>query len=215
MLISTQNRPYLKSVFNRPPEAKSCGNKVFRYSSYFAPLNKGKRFTLVCYSFISACVSGLLLGCSPTTVFRRVPFIRIDSIKRHSWFWFSHISKKVFELAPSFADFYSFFGIDMCIFKLRIGASGIHGTPRPVNSSPGKSVSFDFFGNQLGLFAPAGFGFSINNIIPIPCINLPATAFANKWVVDTVNNHPISEFFTSVIYHGFGVRLFQRKSQVC
>lgn len=97
-----------------------------------------------------APIVGLFFSCSPFAIFKHITFIVINSFKRQSFRFFSHIGKKVFKgITPTRADLNATASIAIIKFKVRIFATVNHTAPNTISRCPAHTV-----------FKPVGFIFT-------------------------------------------------------
>ena len=102
---------------------------------------KANNFTVKRNSDCALLILRLLFGCFPLAVTRFVVPIVIDSVNRVSWWRFSHIGQKLFEIVkPLVADFNSSVHVAFKSRAFRIVASVFHATPNPICASSAFAV---------------------------------------------------------------------------
>jgi hypothetical protein len=116
---------FSQSTFNRPG-FKTPQKRRMRNVSALCPLSNGFGASVVCNSFISSLVVSLFFACSPFTVLKTVISIVVNSFKSQiRAIRIRHILYKIFDIKPSFADFYTTTSV---VFK-----GWAHGIATPVN----------------------------------------------------------------------------------
>ena len=130
------------SIFNRPTSTNSFTNCPSLKARFFRPL-------IDCFSkhvFIGSFVSGLFFNCRPSTIFRRIGTIVINTVNGMLCRWFqSHISKEIFKLKPSIANCNSSSSIEVIIGGVWIDAALPHSAPCP----PFRSFTFSMSGHGM------------------------------------------------------------------
>ena len=134
------------------------------------PLRQCFCFIVICYHMISSYIIGLFKSCSPFAIFRSVIFVIINSLKGKPFLSFTHISKKIGKVTPSFANFNSTPPIVFVCWILLIVTTLVHSMPRFMCEYilPSNAPLFD-------ISAPTRFSVSIQNLAagnngPIPAL---------------------------------------------
>lgn len=162
-------------------------------TKFFRKLTYCKIFTIQIINSIRAQIILLFFFCSPTTISRFITSVIINSIKRHIFWFFSHIFKKILKaINPICANRNSATSVISKKLTSRICTSLLHACPGAISFASGKprfGISQMKTGRPGGrpffMKTSTGMCFSIYQMIATNGFNFSAIAFAN----------PTSSFF--------------------
>lgn len=143
-----------ESVTDRPSAFQPQGDYGVSESRYSRPFRDSSGFVLKCEKAIGAAVLHLLKRGGPTTVFRAIIAVIVDTIKCHPFGPFAHILDEVFICPPTITHLDSPSSISVVVRVVGVCASLNHRNPSSMqgvaNQCPCRA--------NVGLVAPAGAG---------------------------------------------------------
>ena len=97
-----------KRALHRPSTFNSVPKQRSWHVVFFRPSEQALRSSVCCKEMISPSIPGLFGSSSPSTIFRRIVSVVVDSFERMLWCrWLAHITKKSLERfspLPAYAD---------------------------------------------------------------------------------------------------------------
>lgn len=122
-----------KDFIRIPTSIKPFVNYTPRHFQFFGPLGNIHCLTVKSYKANLSRIIGLFFSGRPLAVFWKVSFIVVSAFNGHALRFFSHISKKVLKLLPSFAHFDATSAIEFINFRCCRSASVKHARPNIVD----------------------------------------------------------------------------------
>jgi len=165
MTISSNHFSSYRFLFAPSKLVESIGDKVRATTEDFAPLRASVSNSSVSDKSISARIVSLLFSGRPSTIFRRVISVIINSVDRAASVWsIAHVLKEVVErFKPFFADFNASTPINRVFFIPSVAAPlpnsrpsvKFNGAAHAMNSTVGSVFMVSFFNTSARSGVPA------------------------------------------------------------
>jgi len=111
---------------------KSITQRTARHTYFCGPFRQRTGYAVIGKAAATSCIIALHVGCRPTAIIRRIPFIIINAVKTGIGWTVSHIGPEILKRVPSFAYGYAPAAVILVSRIVDIFTSQQHMIPRPI-----------------------------------------------------------------------------------